>query len=193
MLAPALGFLPQELWVSAPDRNRYRAAVEQIVGDHQGDPVLRSAVGRPELPETAADTVALVRDVRSGGVRAITVLGHVTAALAVRLEDDAVVLLPPWINLAGALAGGVERGTSRWCGGVAPGGPRRAGGCRARNARPIRSPPPVRVAQAAIMNLPALSSRAPWHRVRLGRMASSACPFLRRGSHLGIWHSQHTR
>jgi len=111
MLAPALGFLLQELWVSAPDRNRYWAAVEQVVGDHQGDPVLRSAAGRlsAELPETAADTVALARDVQSGDARAITVLGHVTAALAVRLEDDAVVLLPPWTNLAGQLAGDVQR------------------------------------------------------------------------------------
>ncbi|MFI4973436.1 MAG: hypothetical protein ACHP84_02730 [Caulobacterales bacterium] len=111
MLAPALGFLLQELWVSAPDRKRYWAAVEQVVGDHQGDPVLRSVAGRlsAELPETGADTRALAGDVRSGDAKAITVLGHVTAALAVRLEDDAVVLLPPWVSLAGELAGTVDR------------------------------------------------------------------------------------
>jgi hypothetical protein len=111
MLAPALGFLLQELWVSAPDRARYWAAVEQIVGDHQGDPVLRSAAGRlsAELPEVAADTVLLASDVRSEDAKAIAVLGHVTASLAVRLEDDSAVALPPWVSLAGKLAGTVER------------------------------------------------------------------------------------
>ena len=105
MLAPALALLLQELWVSAGDRTRYWTAVEQVVGDHQGDPVLRSAGGRlsAELPETASDTLALAKDLRSGDPKAVTVLGHVTAALAVRLEDEPDVLLAPWVSLAGEL------------------------------------------------------------------------------------------
>jgi hypothetical protein len=111
MLAPALGFLLQELWASEPDRDRYWTAVEQIVGDSQGDPVLRSAAGRlsAELPEVAEDALALARHVTSGDAHAITALGHVTAALAVRIEDDSKVLLTPWVTLAGELAGSANR------------------------------------------------------------------------------------
>ena len=116
MLAPALGFLLQELWASETDRNRYWSAVERIVGDSQGDPILRSAAGRlsAELPEAAADTLALARHVESGNAQAISTLGHVIAALAVRLEDDSreedpKVPLAPWVALAGNLAGNVRR------------------------------------------------------------------------------------
>lgn len=111
MLAPALGFLLQELWAQEANRGRYWTAVEEIVGDSQGDPVLRSAAGRlsAELPEVAADTLTLAGHAGAGNVQAVTALGHVIAALAVRLEDDPKVQLAPWVALAGALAGSVER------------------------------------------------------------------------------------
>ena len=116
MLAPALAFLLQELWASETDRNRYWSAIEQIVGDSQGDPVLRGAAGRlsAELPETAVDTSELARHVESGTAQAISALSHVIAALAVRLEDDArendpKVPLAPWVALAEKLASNVRR------------------------------------------------------------------------------------
>ncbi|WP_051780688.1 ATP-binding protein [Janthinobacterium agaricidamnosum] len=111
MLAPALGFLLQELWASETDRSRYWTAVEQIIGDKEGDPVLRSAAGRlsAELPEVSEDSRSLAQHVMTGDVRALTALGHVVAALAVRLEDDSDVFFNPWVTLAGAIADNVER------------------------------------------------------------------------------------
>ncbi len=113
MLSPALGFLLQELWASEADRGRYWNAVEQIVADSEGDPILRSVAGRlsAELPETVADTLTLARHMDSGNAQAIATLGHVIAALAVRLEDDSKVELAPWVALAGKLANSVQ-GTS---------------------------------------------------------------------------------
>lgn len=110
MLAPALGFLLQELWTSDTSRDRYWTAVEQIVGENQGDPILRSVAGRlsAEFPEVAADTQVLARHMESGHARAVATLGHATAALAVRLEDALDVQLAPWVALAGELAGSVR-------------------------------------------------------------------------------------
>ena len=111
MLAPSLGFLLQELWASEADHCRYWKAVEQIVSDSEGDPILRSAAGRlsAELPETVADTRTLARRVDFGNAQATAILGHIIAALAVRLEDDSKGDLAPWVALAGALAGSVRR------------------------------------------------------------------------------------
>lgn len=111
MLAPALGFLLQELWAYEIDRSRYWMAVERILGDREGDPVLRSAAGRlsAELPEVAGDSCTLARHVTAGDPHALIALGHVVAALAVRLEDDSRVLFEPWVALAGAIANFVER------------------------------------------------------------------------------------
>ena len=111
MLAPALSFLLQELWAYETDRSRYWTAVERILGDREGDPVLRSAAGRlsAELPEVAGDSCTLARHVTAGDAHALIALGHIVAALAVRLEDDSSVLFEPWVALAGAIADCVER------------------------------------------------------------------------------------
>lgn len=110
MLAPALGFLLQELWAYETNRGRYWTAVERILGDREGDPVLRSAAGRlsAELPEVSGDSRTLARHVAAGDAHAFIALGHVVAALAVRLEDDSDVLFEPWVGLAGAIADCVE-------------------------------------------------------------------------------------
>jgi hypothetical protein len=110
MLAPALGFLLQELWADETSRSRYWTAVERILGDREGDPVLRSAAGRlsAELPGVAADSRTLARHVTAGDARALIALGHVVAALGVRLEDDSEVLFEPWVDLAGAIADCIE-------------------------------------------------------------------------------------
>ncbi|WP_168167417.1 ATP-binding protein [Duganella sp. HH105] len=111
MLAPALGFLLQELWAHEIDRSRYWTAVERILGDSEGDPVLRSTAGRlsAELPEVAGDSRTLARHVTAGDAHALVALGHVVAALAVRIEDDSQVLFEPWVALAGAIADCVKR------------------------------------------------------------------------------------
>lgn len=111
MLAPAMGFLLQELWGSQPDHERYWIAVERMVGNSDGDPILRSVAGRlsAELPENAADTHALAKHVADGRDMVPTALWHVVSALAVRLEDNPNVSLTPWVSLAGELATSVER------------------------------------------------------------------------------------
>jgi hypothetical protein len=110
MLAPALGFLLQELWAYETDHGRYWTAIERILGDREGDPILRSAAGRlcAELPESADDSRILAQHVTSGDANALIALGHVVAALAVRLEDDSCVHFAPWVALAGAIADRVE-------------------------------------------------------------------------------------
>ncbi len=111
MLAPAMGFLLQELWGAQPDHERYWIAVERMVGNPEGDPILRSVAGRlsAELPENAADTHAIAKHVADGRDTAPTALWHVVSALALRLEDHPNVSLIPWVSLAGKLAANVER------------------------------------------------------------------------------------
>lgn len=110
MLAPAMGFLLQELWGSQPNHERYWYAVEKMVGNPKGDPILRSLAGRlsAELPENAKDTHAIAMHIAAGRDSAATALAHIVSALAVRLEDDPYVSLEPWVYLAGELATCVE-------------------------------------------------------------------------------------
>lgn len=111
MLAPAMGFLLQELWGSQSDHERYWIAVERMVGNPEGDPILRSVAGRlsAELPENATDTHALAKHVADGRDMVPTALWHVASALTVRIEDHPNVSLTPWVSLAGELAASVER------------------------------------------------------------------------------------
>lgn len=110
ILAPALGFLLQELWVPETGHDRYWTAVKQIVGDSQGDPILRSVASRlsAELPETRTDALALAQDIDSDKAPAIAVLRHVATALAIRLEDDSKAALAPWLALVGELVRDVQ-------------------------------------------------------------------------------------
>ena len=111
MLAPALGFLLQELWLNDADRNRYWSAVVRILGDKEGDPVLRSAAGRlsSELPAEAGDLLTLARHIATNDSNVRVALEQVVAALAVRFEDDPDVLYLPWVALAGLMSENVER------------------------------------------------------------------------------------
>jgi hypothetical protein len=111
MLAPAMGFLLQELWGAQPDHERYWTAVERMVGNPEGDPILRSVAGRlsAELPEIAADTHAIATHVAEGREMVPAALWHVVSALAVRLEDHPDVSFTPWVALAGKIAVSVER------------------------------------------------------------------------------------
>lgn len=110
MLAPALGFLLQELWSLEDDRERFWTAVERILGSANGDAIFRSVAGRlsAELPETLHDIRAIAVHTVDGRELAATALRHVVAALAVRVEDAPEVNLAPWAALAGELAGCVQ-------------------------------------------------------------------------------------
>lgn len=110
MLAPALGFLLQELWSSENNRERFWTAVERILGNANGDPILRSVAGRlsAELPETPQDVHAIAVHTAARREHAGIALRHVVAALAVRVEDAPEVNLAPWVALAGELAACVQ-------------------------------------------------------------------------------------
>ena len=110
MLAPALGFLLQELWSSENNRERFWTAVERILGNANADPIFRSVAGRlsAELPETPQDVHAIAVHTASRREHAATALRHVVAALAVRVEDAPEVNLAPWAALAGELAACVQ-------------------------------------------------------------------------------------
>ena len=110
MLAPALGFLLQELWSSENNRERFWTAVERILGNPNGDPIFRSVAGRlsAELPETPQDVHAIAVHTAARSEHAATALRHMVAALAVRVEDTPEVNLTPWAALAGELAGCVH-------------------------------------------------------------------------------------
>ena len=106
MLAPALGFLLQELWSSEDNRERFWTAVERILGNANGDPILRSVAGRlsAELPENPQDVHAIAAHAAAGRVHVASALWHVISSLAVRVEDAPGVNLAPWAALAGELA-----------------------------------------------------------------------------------------
>jgi hypothetical protein len=106
MLAPALGFLLQELWSSEDDRERFWIAVERILGNANGDPILRSVAGRlsAELPENPQDVHAIAVHTAAGKAHVASALWHVVSALAVRVEDAPEVNLAPWAALSGELA-----------------------------------------------------------------------------------------
>lgn len=110
MLAPALGFLLQELWSSENNRERFWTAVERTLGNANADPIFRSVAGRlsAELPETPQDVHAIAVHTASRREHAATALRHVVAALAVRVEDAPEVNLAPWAALAGELAACVQ-------------------------------------------------------------------------------------
>lgn len=106
MLAPAMGFLLQELWSSEDNRERFWTAVERILGNADGDPILRSVAGRlsAELPESPQDVHAIAAHAAAGRALAASALWHVVSALAVRVEDAPGVNVAPWVALAGELA-----------------------------------------------------------------------------------------
>ena len=110
MLAPALGFLLQELWSSEDNRERFWTAVERILGNAKGDPILRSVAGRlsAELPETQQDVHGIAVHTAARREHSAPALWHVVSALAVRVEDAPEVNLAPWAALAGELAACVQ-------------------------------------------------------------------------------------
>ena len=106
MLAPALAFVLQEIWDSEAGRASFWTAVANILGDKDGDPVIRSAVGRigAEYPGEVADTVKMAERIADGDAKAAQAFAILSGALAVRMEDHPETPAEPWIKLLGALA-----------------------------------------------------------------------------------------
>ena len=106
MLAPALGFLLQEVWESQPDRSSFWTAVGHILSDKEGDSIVRSATCRicAELPVEATDTKWLAQRVVAQDENAIGALSYLGGALAIRLEDEQDVPEEPWIGMLEAVA-----------------------------------------------------------------------------------------
>ena len=106
MLAPALAFVLQEIWDSDTDRASFWTAIGHILADEDGDPIIRSAVGRisAEYPIEVDDTRALAESIVADDGKAIKALAYLSGALAIRLEDDPGTPLEPWSKLLAASA-----------------------------------------------------------------------------------------
>ncbi len=105
MIAPALLFALQDLWVTGQDgRARFWLAVVHFAGDSASDPIARSVAARSacELPADAGDIRGFVDLFAASPARrklAFRAFSHVVGALAVRLEDNQTVHLSPWCRL----------------------------------------------------------------------------------------------
>ena len=106
MLAPALAFVLQEIWALETRRLSFWTAVANILADEDGDPVIRSAVGRMgvEYPVEAADTLTLAERIVNGDDKAAQAFAILSGALAIRMEDNPETPTQPWIKLIGAVA-----------------------------------------------------------------------------------------
>ena len=106
MLAPSLAFVLQEIWASETRRRSFWTAVANLLADKDGDPVIRSAVGRMgvEYPAEAADTLMLAERIVNGDDNAAQAFAILSGALAVRMEDDPETSAQPWVKLIGAVA-----------------------------------------------------------------------------------------
>ena len=118
MLAPALGFVLQEIWDSIADRSLFWKAVGQILADQDCDPVIKSATGRisVEYPVETADTMWIAERVAASDASIISALPILSGALAIRIEDSPEIPLDPWVKLLAALSPHVARvaGTIRF-------------------------------------------------------------------------------
>lgn len=107
MLAPALGFVLQEVWDTELDHSRYWIAATRILADRNADPVIRGAVSRmsAELPAADHDLLWLATHFTTKHKpQIVDALPHMIGAFAIRMEDDAAVNVRPWASLAGALS-----------------------------------------------------------------------------------------
>jgi hypothetical protein len=105
MLAPALAFALQSLWVAGgAGRPEFWQAAVLFAGDAGSDPVARSVAARMacELSETPEDMDGLVALLDSGvhRDRALKAFSHMVGALTVRVDDGLPVQDAPWCYLA---------------------------------------------------------------------------------------------
>jgi hypothetical protein len=106
MLAPALSYALQDLWVTGQeDRLQFWRAVVHFAGDSGSDPIARSVAARTacELPATRNDMrglVTLFSAPQAEQAFAFRAFSHVVGALTVRIEDGQAAQLTPWCYLA---------------------------------------------------------------------------------------------
>lgn len=106
MLAPALSYALQDLWVTRQDgRPEFWRAIVHFAGDSASDPIARSVAARSacELPITPNDMrglVALFSGPPAQQALAFRAFSHVVGALTVRIEDGLAMQLAPWCYLA---------------------------------------------------------------------------------------------
>jgi hypothetical protein len=106
MLAPALSYALQDLWVTGEEGHpQFWRAVVQFAGDSASDPIARSVAARTacELPATHDDMRGLVvsfAEPSSKQALAVRAFAHVVGALTVRIEDGQDKKLTPWSYLA---------------------------------------------------------------------------------------------
>lgn len=106
MLAPALAFALESLWIGSGDnRNAFWSAVITIAGTIDFDPIARSVAARAacEFPAVADDMRGLSDALRGPEDRrhpAVAAFSHIVGALAIRLEDRAGYVPEPWCYLA---------------------------------------------------------------------------------------------
>jgi hypothetical protein len=109
MLAPALSYALQELWLNSPTgRLPFWTAIRTFAGDPKSDPITRSVAARMacELPETPADAEGLVTLLRgaSTGDQTFRALQHIIGALHVRGDDKQAIATESWSVVAAASA-----------------------------------------------------------------------------------------
>ncbi|TYL89975.1 ATP-binding protein [Bradyrhizobium rifense] len=108
MLAPALSYALQDLWVTvSTGHQQFWQAVAHFAGDHTSDPVARSVAARAacELPAIADDMhgfTALLSGTSATQRLAFQAFSHIVGALSVRIEDGQALQLGPWCSLASA-------------------------------------------------------------------------------------------
>ena len=106
MLAPALAFALQQLWVDPESSHRpFWDAIVRFSGDPECDPIARSVAARTasELPHLPGDAVGLLAGLSGEGeykTLSEAAFHHVVGALVVRFEDKQSVALDPWCELA---------------------------------------------------------------------------------------------
>lgn len=106
MLAPALSFFLQDLWMEEDDHREYWNVVVRLASDVEADPVLRSVASRmpAELAATGADVAAFTEMLLLPNHSSGVAVQHFVGALAVRLDDKEDVPAEPWIAICLALA-----------------------------------------------------------------------------------------
>jgi ATPase family associated with various cellular activities (AAA) len=106
MLAPALSYALQDLWVAGQNGHpQFWRAIIHFAGDGASDPIARSVAARGacELPATPQDMRGFVNLFSGAPVEkalAFRAFSHVVGALTVRIEDGLTVQLTPWCYLA---------------------------------------------------------------------------------------------
>ncbi|NHN86958.1 hypothetical protein GOB93_20620 [Acetobacter musti] len=83
LIAPAMGFLLQSLWVEDANHHGFWSAVINLLSVPKCDPIIRSVAARmaAELPITSTDVDAFASKINSGSPDAVAAFPHVAGAM----------------------------------------------------------------------------------------------------------------